>query len=266
MSKLNESALEAKDLHVAYEKHPVLHGINCSIPREELTVILGPNACGKSTLLKIFARIHQPTAGEIYLQGQKITDLSNRSIAQTLALLPQSPHAPDSVTVADVVALGRYPYQGFLGRMRREDHRICQEAMDACGIADLKDRTLQELSGGQRQRVWIAMTLAQDTPLLLLDEPTTYLDITHQLQVLDLAAELHRQGKTLLLVLHDLNLAFRYATHLILMKAGTIMAEGPPQEIVTPQIIEQVFDIKASIITDPHSHTPLMIPHDTRNP
>lgn len=258
------SAIAAQGLHVSYGERKVLSGVDVAVPSGELTVIIGPNACGKSTLLKTLARVHQPSSGSIELEGRPLNQLSTRQIARDLALLPQNPHAPASVSVADVVALGRYPHQGLLGRLSATDKRICQQAMEACGVTGLADRKLQELSGGQRQRVWIAMTLAQDTPLILLDEPTTYLDITHQLQVLDLASQLHRSGRTLLLVLHDLNLAFRYATHLIMMKDGQIIASGRPTEIVTAENIERVFGLQASIMTDPHSNTPLLLPFDTR--
>jgi iron complex transport system ATP-binding protein len=255
-----ESSLTAQSATLGYGRSPVSTGLNVAVPDGEFTVIIGPNACGKSTLLKALARMLKPSAGQILLDGHAIHKQPTKAVARRLGLLPQSPIAPDGITVADLVARGRHPHQGLLRQWSREDEAVVAEAMASTGVDDLAARGVDELSGGQRQRVWIAMVLAQQTPLLLLDEPTTFLDITHQLEVLDLCAELHRQGRTLVAVLHDLNQAARYATHLIAMRDGEIVAEGPPAEIVTAAVIEKAFDLPCRVIEDPETGTPLVIP------
>ena len=226
----------------------------------ELTVILGPNACGKSTLLKALARVNPLKGGKVFLDGLPLSKMKSRSIAQILAMLPQTPEAPTGLTVADVVARGRYPHQSLLRSWSEKDEAACVEAMEAANVLELSERPIEALSGGQRQRVWIAMTLAQQTPLILLDEPTTYLDITHQIEVLNLTKKLHSEGHTVAVVLHDLNLAFRYATHAVLMKEGRIIAQGDPQEIVTAELIQEVFDLESVICDDPCTGTPLVVP------
>lgn len=255
------SQLSAQQISVGYGDKPILQDLSFDLPAGELTVIVGPNACGKSTLLKTLARLLTPSRGQVTLDGQDLRDLKPKTIARSLALLPQSPRAPEASRVADIVALGRYPYQGFFTRQSSQDQDICRQAMAACRVLELADRPLEALSGGQRQRVWIAMTLAQETPLILLDEPTTYLDISHQIEVLNLAAQLHAQGRTLALVLHDLNLAFRYATHLVMMRQGKILAQGRPSQIVTPESIKEVFDLDVLVEQDPITSAPMIIPH-----
>ncbi|GAA1671839.1 ABC transporter ATP-binding protein [Glycomyces endophyticus] len=257
---MTTSPLAARKATLGYGRTVISEGLSVDIPEGEFTVIMGPNACGKSTLLKALARMLKPSHGTVLLDGKDIHHQNTRAVARRLGLLPQSPIAPDGITVADLVARGRYPHQGILRQWSADDERVVGEAMAATDIADLASRGVDELSGGQRQRVWIAMVLAQQTPLLLLDEPTTYLDITHQIEVLDLCAKLHREGRTLVAVLHDLNQAARYATHLIAMREGEVVAEGAPADIVTAETVRQVFDLPCRIIDDPESGTPLVIP------
>lgn len=253
--------LTAQNVTLGYEQRVIAENLSVEIPDHSFTVIVGPNACGKSTLLRALSRMLKPASGRVLLDGQAIGSLPAKKVARTLGLLPQSSVAPDGITVADLVARGRYPHQGLLRQWSPEDERITAESMAATGVADLADRAVDELSGGQRQRVWIAMALAQQTPLLLLDEPTTYLDIQHQIDVLDLCAELHEtQGRTLVAVLHDLNHAARYATHLIAMRGGQVVAEGPPAEVVTAELVERVFGLRCQIIDDPETGTPLVVP------
>ncbi|MEV8093624.1 ABC transporter ATP-binding protein [Kitasatospora sp. NPDC085879] len=253
--------LAGAELTLAYEKRTIAEGLSVAIPDRSFTVVVGPNACGKSTLLRALSRTLKPSAGSVLLDGQDIAGIPARKVARTLGLLPQSSVAPDGITVAELVARGRYPHQGLLRQWSPEDERVVAESMAATGVDTLADRLVDELSGGQRQRVWIAMALAQETPLLLLDEPTTYLDIAHQIEVLDLCARLHEeQGRTLVAVLHDLNHAARYATHLIAMRDGKVVASGPPAEIVTAELVEQVFRLPCRVIDDPETGTPLVVP------
>ncbi|WP_199789090.1 ATP-binding cassette domain-containing protein [Streptomyces synnematoformans] len=255
------SRLAADNVTLAYDSRVVAEKLSVAVPDSSFTVVVGPNACGKSTLLRGLARMLKPSAGAVLLDGEAIGTLPARKVARILGLLPQSSVAPDGITVGDLVARGRYPHQGLLRQWSREDERVVQESMAATGIAELAERYVDELSGGQRQRVWIAMALAQQTPLLLLDEPTTYLDIQHQIEVLDLCAELHEtQGRTLVAVLHDLNHAARYATHLIAMRDGRIVAEGHPNDIVDAGLVERVFGLRCQVIDDPETGTPLVVP------
>ncbi|WP_030624456.1 ABC transporter ATP-binding protein [Streptomyces sclerotialus] len=255
------SRLAAQNVTLAYDQRVIAENLSVDIPDNSFTVIVGPNACGKSTLLRALSRMLKPQAGSVLLDGSAISSQPAKKVARTLGLLPQSSIAPDGITVADLVARGRYPHQGLLRQWSEEDERIVQESMDATGVGELGERYVDELSGGQRQRVWIAMALAQQTPLLLLDEPTTYLDIQHQIEVLDLCAQLHEeQGRTLVAVLHDLNHAARYASHIIALRGGEVVAEGAPAEVVTADLIERVFHLKCQIIDDPETGTPLIIP------
>jgi len=253
--------LYADDVRLAYDQRVVVVGLSVAIPDREFTVIVGPNACGKSTLLRALARMLTPKHGAVYLDGTRISERPAKDVARRLGLLPQTPIAPDGITVADLVARGRYPHQGWLRQWSPKDEQAIQDAMTATSTAELANRYVDELSGGQRQRVWLAMVLAQQTEILLLDEPTTFLDIAHQLEVLDLCADLHEhQGRTLVAVLHDLNHACRYATHLIAMRDGRIVAEGPPRQIVTVDLVQDVFGLPCRIIADPESGTPLVVP------
>lgn len=257
----HESQLIGEGLCLRYDQRTVAENLSVSIPRDSFTIIIGPNACGKSTLLRALARMLKPTEGSVLLDGADIGSYGTKEVARKLGLLPQTSIAPDGITVGDLVSRGRYPHQGFFRQWSPDDERVVNEAMERTGVADLATRFVDELSGGQRQRVWLAMALAQETPLLLLDEPTTYLDIAHQLEVLNLCADLHESGsRTIVVVLHELNLAARYASHLIVMRDGEIRAQGHPSEIVTSQLIEDTFDLPCSVIEDPASGTPLIVP------
>ncbi|MEW2573553.1 ABC transporter ATP-binding protein [Streptomyces sp. NPDC047070] len=253
--------LSAEDVTLAYDQRVIAERLSVEIPDNSFTVIVGPNACGKSTLLRALSRMLKPRQGRVLLDGHAIQSMPAKKVARTLGLLPQSSIAPDGITVGDLVGRGRYPHQGLLRQWSTDDERIVRESMDSTGVAELADRYVDELSGGQRQRVWIAMALAQQTPLLLLDEPTTFLDIQHQIDVLDLCAELHEeQGRTLVAVLHDLNHAARYATHLIALRDGAVIAEGAPADIVTAELVEAVFGLRCQVIDDPETGTPLVVP------
>ncbi|MCX4471959.1 ABC transporter ATP-binding protein [Micromonospora sp. NBC_01655] len=253
--------LSGDGLTLAYDKRTIAEGLTVAVPDRSFTVVIGPNACGKSTLLRALARMLRPAAGTVLLDGRDIHAQPARRVARTLGLLPQTATAPDGITVAELVARGRYPHQGLLRQWSRDDERVVDESMAATGVADLADRLVDELSGGQRQRVWIAMALAQQTELLLLDEPTTFLDIAHQIEVLDLCATLHEeQGRTLVAVLHDLNQAARYASHLIAMRDGAVVAAGAPREIVTAELVERVFGLPCRVIDDPETGGPLVVP------
>ncbi|GHB62321.1 ABC transporter [Streptomyces xanthochromogenes] len=253
--------LSAESVTLGYDQRVIAKDLSVEIPDRSFTVIVGPNACGKSTLLRALSRMLKPSEGQVLLDGQAIHSLPAKKVARTLGLLPQSSIAPDGITVGDLVARGRYPHQGLLRQWSPEDERIVQESMAATGVGELGERYVDELSGGQRQRVWIAMALAQQTPLLLLDEPTTFLDIQHQIEVLDLCAQLHEeQGRTLVAVLHDLNQAARYASHLIAMRDGEVVAEGTPSSVVTAELVERVFGVRCQVIPDPQTGTPLVVP------
>jgi iron complex transport system ATP-binding protein len=234
--------------------------LSVAVPDNSFTVIVGPNACGKSTLLRALSRLLSPSQGKIVLDGKDLAAYRPKEAARLVGLLPQSSTAPEGITVEDLVGRGRYPHQGFIRQWSAADQDAVDRAMAATNIAPLASRRVEELSGGQRQRVWAAMALAQETDLLLLDEPTTYLDIAHQIDLLDLFADLHEQGRTLVAVLHDLNHAARYATHLIAMKDGAIVAQGAPTEIVTAELVHEVFGLRCRVVEDPATGTPLVVP------
>lgn len=253
--------LRGSELTLGYDNRTIVEGLEVAIEDDCFTVIVGANGSGKSTLLRGLARMLTPKSGAVYLDGRDIRSLPSTEVARRLGLLPQGPIAPDGITVADLVARGRYPHQGLLRQWSPEDEEATIEAMRATGVQDLAERYVGDLSGGQRQRVWLAMVLAQQTPILLLDEPTTYLDIAHQLDVLDLCVSLREDhGRTLVAVLHDLNHACRYADRLIAMKDGSILAHGEPSRIVTAELVEQVFGLRCTVIDDPETGTPLVIP------
>ncbi|HET6699385.1 MAG TPA: ABC transporter ATP-binding protein [Nocardioidaceae bacterium] len=253
--------LATDHLTLGYAGREVVHDLSLAVPAGEITVIVGANACGKSTLLRGMARLLAPSAGAVLLDGHSIATRPTRQVARTLGLLPQSPTAPQGITVVDLVGRGRYPHQGFFRRWTADDEAAVAAALDATGTADLAHRPVDELSGGQRQRVWIAMALAQQTAVLLLDEPTTYLDLAHQVDVLDLLVDLNRRrGTTIVLVLHDLNLAARYATHLVAMREGHVVAAGDPRHVVDAALVETVFGLEARVVDDPVTGTPLVVP------
>jgi iron complex transport system ATP-binding protein len=253
-------SLRGENLTLAYDRRVVAEGLDVEIPDRAFTAIVGPNACGKSTLLRALARMLKPRAGAVLLDGHEIAKQPSKEVARRLGLLAQSAVAPDGITVVDLVARGRHPHQSFLRQWSREDEQAVRHALRATRVDDLAGRPVDELSGGQRQRVWLAMVLAQDTPLLLLDEPTTFLDLQHQIEVLDLCAQLHAAGRTLVAVLHDLNQACRYATHLIAMREGRVVARGAPEEIVDAELVEHVFGVRCRVIEDPETGTPLIVP------
>jgi iron complex transport system ATP-binding protein len=253
--------LRATNLTLGYAETDIVQGLDVEVPDGRITVIVGANACGKSTLLRGLARLLRPRGGTVLLDGTSVQDMRSIDVAKVMGLLPQTPVAPDGITVGDLVGRGRYPHQGWFRRWSSEDDRAVEAALEATGTADLADRNIAELSGGQRQRVWVAMALAQDTDLLLLDEPTTYLDISHQVELLDLLTDLNREsGKTVVIVLHDLNLACRYADHIIAMKQGAIVAEGSPRDVVTAEVVTDVFGLACEVVPDPVSGTPMIVP------
>ncbi|MEV4501369.1 ABC transporter ATP-binding protein [Streptomyces klenkii] len=255
------SRLAARDLTLAYEDRTVVDGLDLAVPDGRVTIVIGPNACGKSTLLRALGRLLKPARGTVLLDGEELARIPTRTIAKSLGLLPQTPVAPEAITVADLVARGRQPHQRWWQQWSEADERAVADAMARTDTTALAERSVDELSGGQRQRVWIAMALAQETDLLLLDEPTTYLDISHQVEVLDLVRRLNRErGRTVVAVLHDLNQAARYADHLVAMKAGRIVAQGRPADIVTADLVREVFGLHAVVVPDPVTGSPLVVP------
>ncbi|MEU2162128.1 ABC transporter ATP-binding protein [Streptomyces sp. NPDC019208] len=255
------STLTARELTLAYEDRTVVRELDLAVPDGRVTVIVGPNACGKSTTLRALGRLLRPKGGAVLLDGTELARIPTKRIARRIGLLPQSPVAPEAITVADLVSRGRQPHQAWWKQWSDEDERAVTEAMERTDVTALADRPVDELSGGQRQRVWIAMALAQDTDLLLLDEPTTFLDIAHQVEVLDLVRRLnHERGRTVVAVLHDLNQAARYADHLVAMKDGRIVAEGHPTDIVTAELVEEVFGLASIVVADPVTGSPLVVP------
>lgn len=256
-----EHQLVVEALALGYGDRTVIDGLDLLVPPGRVTAIVGANACGKSTLLRSMSRLLTPRSGRVVLDGKDVHRLPAKQLARTLGLLPQSPIAPEGITVAALVGRGRHPHQGFLSRWSTEDDVAVAAALDATETSELADRQVDELSGGQRQRVWIAMALAQQTDLLLLDEPTTFLDVSHQVEVLDLLTDLNRsRGTTIVMVLHDLNLAARYADHLIALAGGRLHAAGTPHEVLTESTVRAVFGLQNQVITDPTSGKPLMLP------
>ena len=253
--------LETQGLVLAYGDRPVVDDLSIAVPDGRFTVVVGANGCGKSTLLRGMARLVAPVRGVVLLDGKSVHDTPSKEVARVLGLLPQAPVAPEGITVTDLVGRGRYPHQGWFRRWTAADDEAVARALAATGTTDLADRRIEDMSGGQRQRVWIAMALAQETDLLLLDEPTTYLDLAHQVDVLDLLTDLNAErGTTVVVVMHDLNLACRYADHMIAMADGAVAAQGPPAEIVTAELVQRVFGLESLVVPDPVSGTPTVVP------
>jgi len=260
MTDSPSSRLRAEAVTIGYDRRVISTDLSVAIPDGSFTVIVGPNACGKSTLLRTLSRLLAPESGQVLLDGKEIHGYRAKEVARRVGLLPQSSLAPDGIRVADLVGRGRYPHQTLLRPWTDADTAAVDEAMAATGVTELSGRLVDELSGGQRQRVWVAMVLAQQTPLLLLDEPTTFLDIAHQIELLELLTDLHHDGSTLVAVLHDLNHAARYATHLIAMKDGAVVAEGRPDDVVTAELVEEVFGLACVVVPDPVTGKPTVVP------
>jgi iron complex transport system ATP-binding protein len=254
--------LAANNLTLGYGENIIIDDLDIIIPKGEITVLIGGNGCGKSTLLRSLARLLKPKGGNVILNGEDIAKMRTKEVAQKLAILPQSPVAPEGLTVYELVKQGRHPYRGLIKQWSNEDEEAVHQALKSTNMLRLKDRSVDSLSGGQRQRAWIALTLAQQTDIILLDEPTTYLDMTHQIDVLDLLFDLNeRNGHTIAMVLHDLNLASRYAHHIVAIKDKKVYAQGKPEEIITSELVEEVFQMKCNIANDPLFGTPMCIPH-----
>jgi iron complex transport system ATP-binding protein len=255
------STLEARSITLGYDERKVVDGLTVELPPGRVSAIVGANGSGKSTLLRGLARLLKPSGGSVLLDGQDLRSRPSRDVARTIGLLPQAPVPPGGITVAELVGRGRYPHQGWFRRWTPGDDAAVAEALRVTDTLSFADRSVDELSGGQRQRVWIALALAQQTDILLLDEPTTFLDVAHQIEVLDLITDLNRgSGTTVAMVLHDLNLAARYADHLIVLKDGRLAAQGPPAAVVTPGLVREVFGLHCTVIADPVAGTPLVVP------
>jgi len=252
---------EAEGITAGYDNRTILHNVSMNIPSNQISIMIGANGCGKSTLLKTMAKLIKPTSGQITLDGKPINKIPPKQLARVLGLLPQSPIVPEGITVADLVGRGRYPHQTLLKGWTKKDYEAVTEAMEIMKITEFADRNIDELSGGQRQRVWIAMALAQQTDILFLDEPTTYLDITYQVEILDLLTDINRKhGTTIVMVLHDINLSARYADHIFALHNGKLVAEGEPSKVITSKLIEDIFGLHCTVIRDPISDSPSVIP------
>jgi len=253
--------LRTEAVTVGYGGDPVVRDLSLTIADGQVTTIVGPNGCGKSTLLRTMSRLLKPASGTVLLDGESIHDVHTRDVAKSMALLPQSPVAPDGLLVRDLVGRGRHPHQRWFSQWSPEDERIVELALEMTDTAELRDRPLDQLSGGQRQRAWVAMTLAQDTDLLLLDEPTTYLDLAHQVEVLDLVTRLNRErGRTVVMVLHDLNLAARYSDTIVVMKGGVVVTQGTPADVFTTAMLAETFGLDADVLRDPRTGLPIIVP------
>ncbi|MCM3785340.1 ABC transporter ATP-binding protein [Neobacillus mesonae] len=252
---------QAEKLAAGYDNKTIIQDISLVIPSNKISVIIGANACGKSTLLKTLARLIKPISGEVLLDGKAIGKIPSKQLARVVGLLPQSPIVPEGISVADLVGRGRFPHQSLLSGWTKKDAEAVAEAMEIMNITDLANRSIDELSGGQRQRVWIAMALAQQTDILFLDEPTTFLDITYQVEILDLLTDLNQKhGTTIVMVLHDINLSARYADYIFALRQGQLMAEGEPSEVITSTLVKDIFGLDCTVIEDPVSGSPLVVP------
>lgn len=253
--------MKVKGLSFEYNQRMILNHIDITIPQHQISIILGANGCGKSTLLKNMVKILKPTSGKVVIDNQNINEIRSKKFAKMVSLMPQSPLVPDGITVKELISRGRFPYRKLMQPMSKEDYQIIDEAMELMKISDLANRYVSELSGGQRQRVWIALALVQDGDYLFLDEPTTYLDIQYQIEILDLLKEINlKKGTTIVMVLHDINLAARYGDNLIALSKGKLKADGKPEDVLTPKLIKEVYGLDCKIINDPISNTPLVIP------
>ncbi len=258
--------LQAHNLQLAYDDNVVVDGLDLDVLDGTVTAVIGPNGCGKSTMLRALGRLMRAKRGYVLLDGKRIDRMPTREVAKVLGVLPQAPIAPEGLTVADLIARGRHPHQAWYRQWSSDDEAAVAEALGWTGMTEFAERTIDELSGGQRQRAWISMALAQGTDLVLLDEPTTFLDLAHQVDVLDLVERLHTEaGRTVVMVLHDLNMAARYAQRLIAMRAGRIIAQGTPYQVLTESLLQEVFDLDARVLTDPVAGTPLIVPVGRRN-
>lgn len=256
-----EHIFQAEQVVSGYDNKTIVHGVNILIPTNKISVIIGANGCGKSTLLKTLAKLIKPTSGEITLDGKQLNKIPPKQLARVLGLLPQSPIVPEGISVSDLVGRGRYPHQSMFSGWSKKDYEAVAEAMDIMNITEFANQNIDELSGGQRQRVWIAMALAQQTDILFLDEPTTFLDITYQVEILDLLTDLNRKrGTTIVMVLHDINLAARYADHIFALREGKLVAEGKPSKVITSDLIMDVFGLRCTVIKDPISGSPSVVP------
>ena len=257
----NKQTLKGNNVVLSYENREIIQGVDITIPPNKISVIIGSNGCGKSTLLKSFARLLKPVAGSIEINDKQFKEFHSKQLAQILGLLPQSPIVPEGISVFDLVSRGRFPYQNFFKGMSNEDKKAVENALKIMDIEEIADRNVDELSGGQRQRVWIAMALAQQTDILLLDEPTTYLDISYQIEILDLLTDINKKHKTtIVMVLHDINLSARYADYIFAISKGKLICEGKPSEVISENLIKQVFDLDCVVIEDPISKTPMIVP------
>lgn len=271
MTSISQSAdapvrLVAQNLTLGYGDRIIVDGLDLEIPTGVITTVIGPNGCGKSTLLRALGRLLKPKEGSVVLDGKSIGSMKTKDVARILGMLPQTPVAPEGLTVADLVSRGRHPHQSWIRQWSADDEGEVAEALELTGVTDLADRPVDQLSGGQRQRAWISMALAQGTDILLLDEPTTYLDLAHSMEVLDLVDRLHEElGRTVVMVLHDLNLAVRYSDHLIVMRDGAVVASGVPKDVISAELLLDVFGLDAAVIDDPVSDRPLIVPIGTRH-
>lgn len=254
--------IQGHNLTIGYENTIIIDDVSIEFPMNQITILIGANGCGKSTMLRSFARLLKPMDGDIELNGRSISSLSNKQISKELAILPQSPVVSGSITVRELVEMGRFPYQNWRNKLDEKDKEMIEKALKDTNMLEFSDRTLDSLSGGQKQRVWIAMVLAQDTDIILLDEPTTYLDVTYQIDILDLVYKLNKEeGKTIVMVLHDLNLSCRYADHIIALKDKKVYKQGTPEEVVTKEVVKHIFDMECEIIKDPLYKTPMFVPY-----
>ncbi len=259
MSSSTQAPLGTQSITLKHDDHVIIDGLDVTFPAGKVTAIVGPNGCGKSTLLNGLSRVHLPSSGYILLNGKDIHSMPAKQVAKKLALLPQETSAPDGITVRELIRFGRHPHQSLFKQWGMDDRTAIEFALQAANLESLGDRLLDTLSGGQRQRAWIAMSIAQETPLLLLDEPTSALDLGHQIEVFDLIRELAAAGKTIIMVVHDLAMAARYADHLIAMKGGEIVAQGSPKQVITPEILESLYGVHCDLLADPHTGAPILV-------